>query len=555
MATTTSLSISPSRLAEIREKLAAAKKLREETELTPYDMKEVKALDVVDHNSITYNEKQKEFVELATTGKSCILVGAAGTGKTTCMQGVAESLIQSGIAGFYKNDGHKTLKDGTAGVVIVAFTRRAVANIRKRMPADLKGNCLTIHALLEFEPVYSEIVDPTTGLMKKTMEFLPKRNSYLPLSTSIHTVIVEESSMVSGSPLDSDSQLLFNRLKSALPHNPQYIFLGDIQQLPPVFGAAILGYKMLELPVVELTEVYRQALESPIIRLAHRILSGIPIPVTEFPEWKVENKLTLHNWKKKIRDDDALHTIAAFFTKAIDTGAFNTDEDIILLPFNKGCGTLELNKHIAGHLAKKYNRVVHEVVAGFNKVYYSCGDKVLVDKEDAIITRIVPNPAYTGKNYQEPSATLDYWGFNSEGHEEHRHIMSDEDIDRILELAAASSEDRVLQSSHTIYYKRYNSDTEQFVSTASDLNAMLLGYSLTVHKAQGSEWRKVFCVFHQSHATMVARELLYTAVTRAKEELYVICEPETFVNGINTQRIKGNTLAEKAEFFKGKLLS
>jgi ATP-dependent exoDNAse (exonuclease V) alpha subunit len=52
---------------------------------------------------------------------------------------------------------------------------------------------------------------------------------------------------------------------------------------------------------------------------------------------------------------------------------------------------------------------------------------------------------------------------------------------------------------------------------------------------------------------MLGRELLYTGVTRAREELYIICEPESMTNGIMSQRIKGNTLAEKAEFFKGKL--
>jgi ATP-dependent exoDNAse (exonuclease V) alpha subunit len=46
--------------------------------------------------------------------------------------------------------------------------------------------------------------------------------------------------------------------------------------------------------------------------------------------------------------------------------------------------------------------------------------------------------------------------------------------------------------------------------------------------------------------------MLYTAVTRAKEELYVICEPETFTQGIVNQRVKGNTIEEKAEHFKGK---
>jgi ATP-dependent exoDNAse (exonuclease V) alpha subunit len=51
---------------------------------------------------------------------------------------------------------------------------------------------------------------------------------------------------------------------------------------------------------------------------------------------------------------------------------------------------------------------------------------------------------------------------------------------------------------------------------------------------------------------MTQRELLYTAITRAKEELYIICEPETFTKGVLRQRIKGNTLVEKAEYFKGK---
>jgi exodeoxyribonuclease V alpha subunit len=98
-----------------------------------------------------------------------------------------------------------------------------------------------------------------------------------------------------------------------------------------------------------------------------------------------------------------------------------------------------------------------------------------------------------------------------------------------------------------------DSDVEISIDKASDINSLLLAYALTVHKAQGSEWRKVFFITHQSHATMLQRELLYTAITRAKEELYIICEPEMFVNGIQSQRIKGNTLAEKAEYFKGKV--
>jgi len=559
---TTNTTISKDKLTELLAKLRASKEatsapLAATPTNIPALVKEASTTSTSSTSStpIEYNAQQQQFIDLATKGSSCVLIGAAGTGKTTCMQGVTTALIQSGIAGIYTDDGHSKLTNGVAGIVVVAYTRRAVANIRKRLPKDLQANCITIHALLEYSPVFSEELDAETGKLKKTMEFLPKRTSYNPLSTSIHTIIIEEASMVAGSPKQEDYFLLYNRLLEAIPHNPQLIFLGDIQQLPPVFGSAILGYKMLELPVVELTQVYRQALESPIIRLAHRILSGRPIPVEEYPDWKVPDKLTIHPWKKSIRGEDALETIAVFFKQAIDKGILNPDDDIILLPFNKACGTIELNKHIANHLSKKRDALVHEIISGFEKLYLSAGDKILVDKEDAMVHSIEPNSLYAGVPYHTPSKSLNYWGYDNKVNTLERAELSDEAIDTLLELAASDtgSDTRTRQASHIIKYKRYGDDTIYQVSTAADVNAILLGYALTIHKAQGSEWRKVFCVFHKSHATMIQRELLYTAVTRAKEELYIICEPDTFTKGITNQRIHGNTWQEKAEFFKGKL--
>lgn len=503
-------------------------------------------------NTISYNEEQLRFIQLMSSGESCILIGAAGTGKTTCTRGAALALIQNGYTGVMQTEGHKYISDGTAGIVFVSFTRRAVANIRKNLPEDLKGNCLTIHALLEYEPVYYTVIDPETGDEKNTMRFEPTRTIDRKLPHSIKCCVVEESSMVSTE--------LFKQLQSALRKDCQFIFLGDIQQLPPVFGSAILGFKMLELPTIELTQVYRQALESPIIRLAHRILSGIPIPAVEFPEWKVPGKLTLHPWKKKLHSDTALLTIAKFLTTAIDADVYNPDEDMVLIPFGKACGATELNKHIAQHCARKRNAIVYEIVAGFNKHYLSVGDKVLYDKEDAIIVDIKANPSYTGAAAQPASITLDYWGYDGgEGNSGKSGIDTDTDdfdIDFLLSQSISlgnEKEDRVRQASHTITVRMMDTNTEVLVDTAADINALLMSYALTVHKSQGSEFRKVFLMLHESHATMLQRELLYTAVTRAKEELYVICEPESFIKGIVSQRIKGNTLAEKAEYFKGKI--
>jgi exodeoxyribonuclease V alpha subunit len=493
---------------------------------------------------IEYNKEQQEFINQSG---SCVLIGAAGTGKTTCTKGKVLDLIQSGAAGTMQIEGHKYLTSGNAGIVATSFTRRAVSNLKRALPADLKDNCITIHKLLEYEPVYYETIDETTGMEKKTMRFEPRRNIYNPLPESIRYIIIDESSMVSVE--------LYEQIVAACPHNPVFIFLGDIQQLPPVFGSAILGYKLLELPVTELTQVYRQALNSPIISLATDIRSGVTGVYKEQMKKETEDgKLTIHPWKKKIHADIATLTFAKFITTALDAGGYDPEEDMILIPFNKACGTEEINKHIANHIALRNKKIVHEVIAGFNKHYFSLGDRVLYDKEDATIVSIEKNPEYTGAHPQPASTTLDYWGHNWGGHtaavDESTH-----DIDIMLANIAISGddEDRVRKASHKIRVKLADSGAEVTVDTASDLNSMLLSYSLTVHKSQGSEWRKVFILFHQSHNTMLQRELLYTAVTRAREELYIICESDTFERGVRSQKIKGTTLAEKAEFFKGSL--
>ena len=97
--------------------------------------------------SITYNEKQSEFLSLSTTGKSCILLGPAGTGKTTCMKGVVSALLNSGKIPFMEIT-HKHLPAyQIPGIICCSFTRRAVSNLRKALPPDLKSNSLQISSL------------------------------------------------------------------------------------------------------------------------------------------------------------------------------------------------------------------------------------------------------------------------------------------------------------------------------------------------------------------------------------------------------------------------
>ena len=301
---------------------------------------------------LVWNIEQWQFIQNCLDGKSGVLIGAAGTGKTTTMQGTVSEVLRNRHIPLM-SDSHKHLPIGTPGIVFVSYTRRAVMNLKKALPEDMKANCITIHKLLEYAPVFYEIIDPVTNEPRNTMRFEPSRGPFKHLDSNIKIIVFDESSMV--------DVPLFYKVWTALPNpmNVQFLFLGDIQQLPPIFGSAILGFKMISLPVVELTQVYRQALESPIIRLAHRILSGNPIPVSEFKEWKFPDQLTLHPWKKKISADSALLTIAAFFKKGYDTQAYNPMEDMILMPFNKACGTIELNKHIGNHIARKSGKITY----------------------------------------------------------------------------------------------------------------------------------------------------------------------------------------------------
>lgn len=493
-------------------------------------------------NLITYNTAQQRAIDLISSGESCVVIGAAGTGKTTIQKGSTQALIQSGRLGKLNYSDHRHLKPENYGIAICAYTRRATNNIRKNLSEDLQPSCLTIHKLLEYEPV-EHWITAEDGSQKRSMRFEPARNKINPLPPTLQTIIIEEASMV--------SYELFQELLDACPHNPQFVFLGDIQQLPPVFGSAILGYKMLELPVVELTEVYRQALESPILALAHRILSGNPIHAKEIPSLNVPNKLTLHPWKKRIESESATITLAKFFIAAIDQGKYNPETDGILIPFNKSCGTDELNKHIATKLAQREFKAVYEIIHGWKRSYYSVGDKCLYEREDAIIKSIQENPQYVGVKPRKESHELNYWG-----HGAAESTDGTDDIDSFLESVAVGEDDgdkKTRAASHIITLQLLDSERTVQLKSAGEIDALILGYAITVHKSQGSEWSKVFLCFHHSHSMMIQRELLYTAVTRAKEELFCICEPDTFEKGIKRQRIKGNTWQEKAVYFQGKL--
>ena len=521
-------------------------------------------------NSVDWNKEQLTAINMGLSRKDFCLIGAAGTGKTTTLKGVVYSLLGNNLIPPIPADAStKWLRAGTPGIVLVSFTNMAVRQVAKHFSGDI--TCITIHKLLEYQPIYYEAANEKGEIIKK-MEFVPSRDRLNPLPRQLTTIVVDESSMVDCA--------LFDKLVAALPDpsSVQFIFLGDLNQLPPVYGGPILGKKLLSLPIVELTRVYRQALESPIIRYAIEMKDGKRIPVGNeriVDDNKEHGKVTIHPWKKSLGWEDGLLMAQSFCKAAIREKVLDPMQDIILCPFNVKFGVLELNLAIADYLGRERGAQVIEVVAGFNTHYYAIGDKVLVQKREALITGIKRNSKYGGKRPADINRfSIDRYGGLSKkkevagvGLSNVPTFVDDEfDVDAFMDsMQVTVVTDRVTTASHEVTVEFIGSEDEDTgklesltLIAASEVNEMLFAYAITVHKSQGSEWRKVFFILHASHASMCSRELMYTGMTRAKSELYMIVEPDkvsksgTLSSAAKKPRLKGDTLAEKLVSLKAR---
>lgn len=496
--------------------------------------------------SIILNEKQQAAADMAFNGKSFVLIGPAGSGKTTAQRAVASSLLKQGklLSCSYKILGGGGRVTGPS-FVACAYTRRAASNLRKAMHKDpelakeFAHNIMSIHQLLEYAPeTYWDSVE-----MKEKFRFAPMRTAKNPLT--ITHLVIEESSMVG---LD-----LWEKLYDALPEGVQIIFIGDINQLPPVFGPSILNYAMLQLPIVELTEVYRN--QGIVLENAHNILKGQPLVQNE--HFKIVSGTAKVQLGQGRMATGIVNMLKTLFNARDENGMrmYDPDYDMLLTPFNKqDMGTINMNKWLAQFIGEERGAIVHEVIAGFNKLYLAEGDKVMVDKMDGFIKSIKRNPAYHGKEPQLPGADLTRFGIRQLGKDANIDL---DDFDTgmdystfSLESLAEEKADRVQQASHIITVD-LGDDRIIEMATAGEFAEQVfsLGYCLTTHKAQGSEWRKVFIAMHKDHSTLLFREWFYTAVTRARTDVIIMAKEFIVEKAIGTQRIKGNTLKDKLAFF------
>lgn len=502
--------------------------------------------------AIKLNEKQEAAKDLAFAGKSFCLIGPAGSGKTTAQRAVAASLYDSGAletTTFAFGGGSRVT---APSIAFVAFTRRAAGNLRKaifkdpRLEEVFRNNIMTVHALLEYQPdYYWDSVE-----QKNKFRFAPLRTAKNPLT--ITHLVIEEASMIG--MMD-----LYQKLYDALPPNVQIIFIGDINQLPPVFGPSVLNYALSQLPIVELTEVYRN--QGMVLENAHNILNGRPLKETKECQIVRGNKPV--QLGQEMMGNRIIPTMfKALFESKDENGIreYDPEHDMILAPWNKqAMGTTNINYWIAQHMGDMRKAIVYEIIAGFNKVYLAEGDPVMVNKQDAIITKIERNPRYMGKEPQLPGNDLSRFGTRIL--DRLGHIDLDEEgtgdtgmIDYSnfsLESLASEEAGRKQQCSHLVTVRYKDNGFEETLSSAGEFAEQVfsLGYCLTVHKAQGSEWRKVFLLMHKDHGVSLYREWFYTGYTRARIGVTVIAKDFVIEKAIKNQRIKGQTLKDKLAFF------
>lgn len=485
--------------------------------------------------SIVLNSEQQMAVDLAMAGKSFCIIGKAGTGKTTSERNIIKAVLQRiQSRHIFRIQGMGSTQEGP-GVAVVSYTRVAAGNSRKAIFKDplledqIPHNITTIHNLLEYAPeIYWCEKD-----QKEKKRFTPKRNINNPITIS--TLIIEEASMV--------DLPLWDKVKEAMLYGIQVILIGDINQLPPVFGPSILNYGLIQFPIIELKTIYRQKDDSIVLKNAHNILDGKPLE--ESPDFKIYRMGDVQHGQMKTSIMIA-KTLRAWYSR----GEYDPENDIVLSPFNKqDLGTTNMNAHIAQFIGEKRDAKIIHIIAGIRHLYIAEGDDILYQKIRGKIVEIKRNFRYLGK--APKTGLLDRFG-NIHGKSIEDHEEETEDT---FEMTEDTNPDELThQASHIVKIELETGEIISLQKTGelSEANFQL-AYCLTIHKAQGSEWKRVILILHKDHSIMAFNELLYTAVTRAREQVVIFAKDFMLQKCIETRRIKGSSLKSKIEYFNANL--
>ncbi len=381
-----------------------------------------KALPWIERRTgLTLAQSQIAAIRLALQSKALVITGGPGVGKTTIVNAILRILVAKGVS-----------------LLLCAPTGRAA----KRMTEATGFEAKTIHRLLE--------VDPKTGGFK--------RGPDNPLECDL--LVIDETSMV--------DVLLMQALMKATPDEAALLIVGDIDQLPSVGPGQVLAdiIASLAVPVVRLTEIFRQAAQSRIITSAHAINRGA-IPDLSKPEGESDFYF--------VPADDAEIAVQRIveLVKTRIPQRFGLDpirEIQVLCPMNRGgIGARSLNVELQAALNPAGERKIERF--GWT---FAPGDKVMQIEND-----------YDKEVYNGDIGYVD-------------------DVDPDAGELTASFDGRAV--------------TYGF----GELDTLVPAYAATIHKSQGSEYPAVVIPVLTQHYVMLQRNLLYTGVTRGKRLVVLV---------------------------------
>ena len=404
--------------------------------------------DIQRKQHITYAPQQREAVELAAGRQVMLLTGGPGTGKTTCLRGVLALFEAMGLE-----------------TALAAPTGRAA----KRLGELCNTEASTIHRLLE------------TGFDPKTGQMVFTHNSYEPLEAD--AVIVDETSMVDVS--------LMAALLDAMKDDCRLVLVGDPDQLPSVGPGNVFAdlIHSRAVPTVRLTEIFRQAAESAIVRNAHMINLG------DVPDLRANDSDFFLLVRRD--PDSVLDTIVDLCRRRLpERMGIPTDQIQVLSPTRRrGTGTRALNQV----LQQALNPALKEKgERRFGDWVFRAGDRVMQVKNNYDVLWREDGGADSGMGV-----------FNG-----------DIGVIRSIqgEIVTVDFDGRIVE---------YSPDM---------LGELEPAFAVTVHKSQGSEYRAVILSALEGADMLMTRGVLYTAVTRARELFIAVGDPETVARMIGNNR-------------------
>ena len=359
-------------------------------------------------------------------------------------------------------------------IELAAPTGRAA----KRMSESAGREAKTLHRLLE--STFSE-----ENSRRQTFQ----KNEENPLETDV--LIIDEASMV-------DILLMQSVLKAMAP-GTRLIMVGDADQLPPVGPGNVLKdlINSGRIKVVRLTEIFRQAQESAIIMNAHRINRG------DYPSLNEKNKDFF--FVKRPRQDDVTEALLELVSKRLPDyiGGDSVKDIQVLSPMRKSnLGVTQLNQLLQNHLnPPRPDKKERE----FRQTIFREGDKVMHIRNNYQMSWKILNEE--GERIDEGEGV-----YNGDG----GSILN---IDNNKEIV-------------TVLFD----DGRQVDYDASQLDELELAYAITVHKSQGSEYKAIVIPIHSGPDLLFNRNLLYTAITRAKSLCVIVGLPETLYRMVDNNR-------------------